>query len=113
TLFGSNVIFALFHLLGSNLRHSHIWWSFGPTLSRILISPAQHQIHHSKAPQHWNRNYGEVFALWDWLFGTLYVPGPQREPLEFGIAGTEGQEHDTLLKAYLVPFLNCARILRA
>src|SRR5690606_39715058 len=48
TLFGSNVVFALFHLLGSNLRHSHIWWSFGPTLSRILISPAQHQIHHSK-----------------------------------------------------------------
>lgn len=111
-LFGGNAIFGVFHLLGSNLRHSHIWWSFGPTLSRVLISPAQHQIHHSKAPQHWNRNFGEAFALWDWLFGTLYVPGQTPEVLEFGIAGADGQEHANLWAAYTVPFTNCARLLR-
>jgi sterol desaturase/sphingolipid hydroxylase (fatty acid hydroxylase superfamily) len=111
-LFGGNAIFSTFHLLGSNLRHSHIWWSFGPALSRVLISPAQHQIHHSRAPQHWNRNFGEAFALWDWLFGTLYVPGRAPEPLEFGIAGAAGQEHPTLWAAYSVPFVNCARLLR-
>lgn len=111
TLFGGNAIFGVFHLLGSNLRHSHIWFSFGPVVSRILISPAQHQIHHSKAPQHWNRNFGEAFALWDWLFGTLYVPGDPPERLEFGIAGPEGQEHPTLWAAYWVPLRNCARLL--
>jgi sterol desaturase/sphingolipid hydroxylase (fatty acid hydroxylase superfamily) len=111
-LFGGNAIFGVFHLLGSNLRHSHIWWSFGPALSRILISPAQHQIHHSKAPEHWNKNFGEAFALWDWLFGTLYVPGRSPEPLEFGIAGAAGQEHGSLWAAYSVPFVNGAAIVR-
>jgi len=112
TLLGANIIFTLFHLAGANLRHSHIWLSFGRGVSHIFISPAQHQIHHSRAERHWNKNFGEVFALWDWLFGTLYVPGREREVLEFGIAGTTTNEHPTLLKAYYVPFVNCARLIR-
>jgi sterol desaturase/sphingolipid hydroxylase (fatty acid hydroxylase superfamily) len=112
TLFGANVVFSLFHLLGANLRHSHVWLSFGPRLSHVFISPAQHQIHHSKAPQHWDKNFGEVFALWDWMFGTLYVPGREREALEFGVAGDAGQEHATLWQAYFVPFANCGELLR-
>ena len=111
TLFGANIIFSMFHLLGSNLRHSHIWLSFGPILERIIISPAQHQIHHSKARHHWDRNYGEVFALWDWLFGTLYVPGKEREVIEFGVAGENTQAHPTLFAAYVQPFRDCARLL--
>lgn len=111
TLLGANVVFTIFHLLGANLRHSHIWMSFGPVLSKILISPAQHQIHHSRAEKHWNKNYGEVFALWDWLFGTLYVPGREREEIEFGIAGATTQEHATLLQAYFVPFKNCGALV--
>lgn len=113
TLFGANLVFSLFHLFGANLRHSHIWLPFSPAVSRILISPAQHQIHHSKADRHSNRNFGEVFAIWDWLFNTLYVPTREREILEFGVAGATAQEHATLLQAYLTPFTNCGRILRA
>ncbi|MBM4269127.1 MAG: sterol desaturase family protein [Deltaproteobacteria bacterium] len=111
TLFGANVVFSAFHLAGSNLRHSHIWLAFGPRVSRIFMSPAGHQIHHSKAPQHWDKNFGEVFALWDWTFGTLYVAGREPEAIEFGVAGAE-EEHTTLLRAYFVPFANCARIVR-
>lgn len=112
TLFGANLVFSIFHFVGANLRHSHIWWSFGPLWGRVLISPAQHQIHHSKAERHWNKNFGEVFALWDWWFGTLYLPGQTREVIEFGIAGAARQEHATLVQAYWVPFVNCARIIR-
>ncbi len=111
TLFGTNFVITLFLLMGSNLRHSHIWFSFGWRLSHVFISPAQHQIHHSKAKQHWNKNYGQVFALWDWLFGTLYVPR-EREALEFGVGGDAPQEHSTLLRAYWVPFVGSAQLLR-
>jgi len=111
TLFGANFIFSIFHLLGANMRHSHIWLSFGPILEHIFISPAQHQIHHSKAPQHWDRNFGEVFAIWDWLFGTLYVPGKEREIIEFGAAGDDTQAHPTVFAAYVQPFRDCARLL--
>ncbi len=111
TLFGINVVYVLFHAAGSNLRHSHIWLSFGPWLSRIFISPAQHQIHHSTAEKHWNKNFGEVLALWDWLFGSLYIPA-QRETLEYGVMGAERQEHPTIWDAYLVPFVNAGALVK-
>ncbi|MEM8795283.1 MAG: sterol desaturase family protein [Pseudomonadota bacterium] len=106
-ILGVNAIYVVFNIVGSNLRHSHIWLSYGPALEHIFISPAQHQIHHSRAKRHWNKNYGEVFAIWDWMFGTLYVPR-EREILEFGIATeTEPlieQPHPSLKDALVVPF---------
>lgn len=98
------VIFTLFNFVGGNLRHTHIWLSFGPVLGRLLISPAQHQIHHSLAERHWNKNYGEVFAIWDWLFGSLYLPR-EREELRFGVTDAPAQPHPTLWRAMVEPFL--------
>lgn len=116
TIGGANVVYVAFNLLGSNLRHSHIWLDFGPVLSRIFISPAQHQIHHSRDPRHFNKNYGEIFALWDWMFGTLYVP-QGREQLEFGLATKRGapvpQPHPTFVQAIIGPFRESAAVLLA
>ena len=70
---GLHVLIFTYSLIG-NLRHSHVWLSYGVALNHILVSPAQHQIHHSQRPEHFGRNVGYAFALWDWLFGTLYVP---------------------------------------
>ncbi|GAA3865544.1 sterol desaturase family protein [Celeribacter arenosi] len=106
TLVGVNLGYVLFHFAGSNIRHSHVWLSFGPRLEHIFISPAQHQIHHSLDPRHHNQNYGEVLAIWDWMFGTLYVTH-EEEALEFGLADEEGnrlrQPHDSLRAALVVP----------
>lgn len=74
----------LTHLALANLRHSHIWISFGPTLEHVLISPAQHQIHHSTTPKHFNKNYGSLLSLWDWAFGSLYIP-QEKETISFGL----------------------------
>jgi len=81
---GQTVVILIFYLLGYHLRHSHIWLDYGSKVSRILISPAQHQIHHSIEARHHDRNFGYMLALWDDLFGTLYVPS-KREHLTFGI----------------------------
>lgn len=109
TIGSANVGYVAFNILGSNLRHSHIWLSYGPLWEHIFISPAQHQIHHSSAVRHHNKNYGEVFAFWDWMFGTLYIP-KEHEILEFGIADGQGelieQPHPTLLAALFLPFLD-------
>ena len=56
----------------------------------MLISPAQHQVHHSVDPRHHDRNYGEVLALWDWLFGTLYI-SRAGETIRFGLGDSAGQ----------------------
>ncbi len=113
-LVGTTVFYATFNLLGSNFRHSHIWFSYGRVLEHIFISPAQHQIHHSVAKEHWNKNYGEVFAIWDWMFGTLYVP-QKKEILEFGIAGLkdDAQPHKNLSQALLAPIIQSWKSLKS
>jgi sterol desaturase/sphingolipid hydroxylase (fatty acid hydroxylase superfamily) len=86
TIAGINAFFVLANAGLAALHHSHVWLSYGPVLERIVISPAQHQIHHSRDPAHFNRNFGNSLALWDWMFGTLYViRGP--EDLHFGLDG--------------------------
>lgn len=98
-----NVILFIFFLTGYNLRHSHIWLSYPPWLSYILISPAQHQTHHSIDPKHFDRNFGFIFAFWDWLFGTLYVPQGY-EKLEFGINKEEPNPFGSMRDIYMLPF---------
>lgn len=105
---GVNVFIVLFYLCGYNLRHSHIWWSFGPMLSRILISPAQHQIHHSSKREHFDKNLGFTFAFWDWAIGTLYVP-VTKENITFGLGMQENEKFSTLWGLYLMPFINLHR----
>jgi sterol desaturase/sphingolipid hydroxylase (fatty acid hydroxylase superfamily)/creatinine amidohydrolase/Fe(II)-dependent formamide hydrolase-like protein len=106
TVLGLNAALFLYYATGYNLRHSHLWLSYGPWFSRVLVSPAQHQIHHSKAPEHFDRNFGFIFAFWDAWFGSLYVPRA-REPIEVGLPGGEDAEYSNLLRLYLLPFRKC------
>ena len=96
-------LWVLFFLVIANFRHSHIWITYNNFFSHLLLSPAQHQIHHSQHPQHIDKNFGQIFGLWDWMFGTLYVP-KEEEKLTLGIAGIE-QPHSTVVKAYSHPLL--------
>ena len=102
-LFGLNAGLFLFYLVGYNLRHSHVWLPYPRALSHLLISPAQRQIHHSNAVQHYDRNMGFIFAIWDWMAGTLCVPNG-REELTFGLADDEHLEYSGVIRLYLLPF---------
>lgn len=83
---GANAFLVLANLTFTNFQHSHIWISFGPVLEHLFISPAQHQVHHSVDPKHYNKNFGQTFAVWDWMFGTLYVIR-DKEELTLGLNG--------------------------
>jgi sterol desaturase/sphingolipid hydroxylase (fatty acid hydroxylase superfamily) len=70
-ILGVNAFLFLAHILGDNLRHSHVPLGYWGWLERILISPRQHQVHHARNVTLQNSNYGGVLAVWDALFGTL------------------------------------------
>ena len=103
SILGLNVGLLLFYAFIANLRHIDVWVPFPGWLSRILISPAQHLIHHSNKPQHHGANYGVIFALWDWMYGTLYVP-KSRETLSYGLVNGEDREYQSIEGLYLLPF---------
>jgi sterol desaturase/sphingolipid hydroxylase (fatty acid hydroxylase superfamily) len=108
-------VFALMYLF-LQLHHTHIWIAFTGVLGRIVLSPAHHQIHHSADPRHFDKNMGSALAVFDWLFGTLYVPSKKREKLTFGVKPhpSEGA-HDphTLKGAVLTPFVRGAQHITA
>jgi sterol desaturase/sphingolipid hydroxylase (fatty acid hydroxylase superfamily)/creatinine amidohydrolase/Fe(II)-dependent formamide hydrolase-like protein len=111
-ILGVNLFVFLFYLMAYNLRHSHIWLSYGPVLSQVLISPAQHQIHHSKEMRHRDKNLGLIFAFWDKIAGTLYVP-KEKESFRLGIDEEEGHRLDSVLKFYWLPFTRARRLFSA
>jgi len=48
-------------------------------LSRIIVTPRLHGIHHSIVPEEMASNWSSGLTLWDRLHGTLRVDVPQRE----------------------------------
>lgn len=78
---------ALSTFLG-HFSHSNLRVSIGP-LKYLFNNPDMHIWHHthgSAGPI--NRNFGINLSLWDWLFGTAYLP-ENRDPARLGFTGIE------------------------
>ena len=105
---GLHVAIWVFSLI-DNLRHSPVWISYGPVWGRWLISPAHHQLHHSIEPRHWGCNRGSNLAIWDRLYGTLYVPGVEPETYRLGLGDGTEAKWNSVWRMYLMPFVGCAR----
>ena len=101
---GVNVFSFLFYLLGANLRHSHVKLSYPKILEYFLISPYQHQIHHSIRKEHYNKNLGSKLAIWDWLFGTLVI-SKNKPRIRFGVVDVQ-QKYSSFWHNLYSPFKN-------
>jgi sterol desaturase/sphingolipid hydroxylase (fatty acid hydroxylase superfamily) len=108
TVFGLNV-YALRNtiLMMDFVRHTHLKLSYGRHLSAILLSPHYHQLHHSIAERHWDKNFGLTLTIWDRMFGTLVVPEPE-EDFVFGLTENEHDEYQSLYKLHFVPLKKIA-----
>ncbi len=80
-------LFIMFH-------HTNISFKGERLLSRVLIVPSLHRVHHSTQRNEHDTNYGAVFSLWDRLFGTL----AELNPAEIGIKGNSPQDLLSLIK---------------
>lgn len=72
--------------------HSNIRMNLGP-LGRVLVSPQYHRIHHSRLPQHADRNFSDRLVIWDVLFGTAYSGQSEYPPS--GLQGADDFPHET------------------
>ena len=100
---GANIFTVVFNILGANLRHSHIPLRYGNFVEKLLISPAQHQLHHSNDPRHFDKNFGSCIAIWDRLFLTLMLSNPNQQ-LTFGLHH-QIIPHSNIINAYLEPII--------
>ena len=106
----NNLILVFFIYLYVHLQHTQLWISFTGWLGHVFMSPAHHQVHHSRDPAHFNKNLGSCLAVWDWLFGTLHIPSKEPEALEFGVEPDRPHAH-TIRGELIVPFGRAALLL--
>ncbi|RXJ87245.1 sterol desaturase family protein [Arcobacter sp. CECT 8985] len=101
-VFGVNIFIFIFSLIGTNLRHSHVKFTYFTKLEKWLISPYMHQIHHST--KHFDRNYGGYLAIWDRLFNTLTL-SKDVKTMKFGLRKEQMKDYDSVIKLIFTPFL--------
>lgn len=89
----------------SQFNHANI--SLPPALDRalswVIVTPGMHKVHHHYVLPHTDTNFGNIFSVWDRLFGT-FSSMPERE-IVYGIdTHMEPEEHATVGALLTMPF---------
>lgn len=61
------------------VTHANIHVNLGP-LTKVVVGPGMHRIHHSFQPEHIDKNFAQIFPIFDIVFGTYYPPEPGKHP---------------------------------
>jgi sterol desaturase/sphingolipid hydroxylase (fatty acid hydroxylase superfamily) len=72
-------------------------------LSYFIVSPNMHKVHHHYMLPYTDSNYGNIFSIWDRLFGTfMFLP---KEEIIYGIdTHMNPKEHNNLKNLLQIPF---------
>lgn len=91
-----------FYLVSNYYMHTdNPAMSFPPLLRHVLADNIYHHYHHSRAIEHWGRNYCSFLSFYDRIFGTQHMP----EDETFHPTGIEGYRPLTGWSDYLIrPF---------
>jgi sterol desaturase/sphingolipid hydroxylase (fatty acid hydroxylase superfamily) len=63
----------MFRAIWQVFIHANLKVGFGRA-SRIFMSPQAHRIHHSRLPEHHDKNFAAFFPILDVIFGTYFHP---------------------------------------
>ena len=80
--------FGLISTVHGIFQHANIQLRLGP-LNWLFSMAELHRWHHSKTVFEANHNYGQTISIWDWVFGTRYLPNDKAPPEDIGIADLE------------------------
>ncbi len=71
-------------------------------ISWIIVSPDMHKVHHHYVRPQTDSNYGNIFSIWDRLFGTFnYTPVEQ---LRYGLDVLDDSTDESLTYQLKIPF---------
>ncbi|MFD2522073.1 sterol desaturase family protein [Emticicia soli] len=92
-------------VLLSQFNHANIvipkW--LDKAMSWVFVSPDMHKVHHHYVQPYTDSNYGNIFSIWDRLFGTFMTL--DRDKLIYGIdTHMKPEENDRLSNLLKVPF---------
>lgn len=62
-------VVAPLHLFAQYWYHTRLIGKLG-ILEKIIVTPSAHRVHHAINPEYLDKNLGQIFIFWDFLFGT-------------------------------------------
>lgn len=72
-------------------------------LSYVFVTPNMHKVHHHYMQPYTDTNYGNIFSLWDRLFGTFATI--DNDKLIYGVdTHPLPEENDDLINLFKIPF---------
>ncbi len=95
-------------LIATQVTHANIKMprTLDRVLSYIFVSPDMHKVHHHYKLPYTDSNYGNIFSIWDRLFGTYR--SLDRESIVYGVDTFPNAEENASLKHLLKqPFHKC------
>lgn len=98
--------YQFFSVLLSQFNHANFSFPkwLDNALSWIIVTPDMHKVHHHNVQPLTDTNYGNIFSIWDRLFGT-YAYVKNIKTLQFGIdTYPEEKENNSLRKLLKIPF---------
>ncbi len=89
----------------SQFSHANIKLPRGidTVLSYFLVSPDMHKVHHHYVLPYTDSNYGNIFSIWDRLFGTFSIL--ERDKIIYGVdTHMDAAQHNQLSSLLKIPF---------
>lgn len=72
-------------------------------VSFVIVSPDMHKVHHHYVLPYTDTNYGNIFSIWDRLFGTFSTL--DRDKIKYGVdTHLDDSEHNRLSSLLKIPF---------
>jgi sterol desaturase/sphingolipid hydroxylase (fatty acid hydroxylase superfamily) len=93
------IILPVFFILHSNLNYPK-WLE--KIFSPIFATPAIHRVHHSDDQKYTDSNYGDIFCVWDRLFGTFQKPDSIE--IKYGLKEYKDEKAQTFWNMLVNPF---------
>lgn len=107
-LIGAPIAFYLFYriltVFFTYLTHANIaipgWLDRG--MSFVFVSPNMHKFHHHYERPWTDSNYGNIFSLWDRMFGTFVYEDP--DAIRYGLDVLDDETDEQVMYQFGIPF---------
>ena len=102
---GMVMLYQSLSIISTQFSHANIKLSkkLDKLISYLFVSPDMHKIHHHYRLPYTDKNYGNIFSIWDRIFGTyIYY---EREKIKYGVDVFPNEVKNSNIKdLFLQPF---------
>ena len=98
---GVVMLYQSLSIISTQFTHANIKLSkkIDRMISYIFVSPDMHKIHHHYRLPYTDKNYGNIFSIWDRIFGTFIYY--EREKIKYGVDVFPNEEKNSKIKDLL------------